>query len=196
MNSHIRPFRTLSSRIVWSCPWYRVRQDEIALPNGQTGVYNTVDKTDAVWVLPITSDGFVPMLWQYRYTVDEWCWEIPAGGVEPGQSPEEAARAELLQEVGGTAASLTYIGRYFLANGICSEVGHFFLAEGVVLSEADHEATEAMQVHLKSAAEVLAMARGHAISDGPSALAMFLCAERLEAWTKLRESDECPDQAR
>lgn len=177
-----RPFRTLRSEIAWECPWYRVRRDEITLPDGKPGVYNVIEKTDAVWVLPVTRAGLVPLLWQYRYTVDDWCWEIPAGGAKPGQTAEEAAREELREEVGGRAETLDYIGRFYLANGICNEVGHVFFAADVELGETAHEAAEVMEVHLKPAAEVLAMARRGDISDGPTALAVLLCADRLARW--------------
>ncbi|WP_374688294.1 NUDIX domain-containing protein [Promineifilum sp.] len=185
-----RPFKTLSSRIAWSCPWYRVRQDEIIMPDGRPGIYNTIEKSDAVWIVPVTTDGRLAMVYQYRYTIDEWCWEVPAGSVKPGQSPEEAAREELREEVGGEAETLTYVGRYYLANGICNEVGHIFLATGVTLGAAHHEPAEVMQVHLKPVAEALEMARTHQISDGPSALALLLCAEQLR-----RESTDFTDRA-
>ena len=174
-------FKTISQKIVWSCPWYSVRQDEILLPDGRPGVYNVVQKEAAVWVLPVTRDNQVVLIRSYRYTVDDWCWEIPAGSLQAGQNPAEAARSELAEEVGGRAQQLEYLGQSYMANGICDEIGHFFLATGVTLSEPDHEAAEVIEVHLKSIAEVLGMARANEISDAPSALVILLCAGRLEA---------------
>ena len=179
MTSDLRPFQTVSSRIAWSCPWYRVRQDDIITPDGRPGVYNVVEKDDAVWIVPVTAEGEVLMVYQYRYTIDEWCGEVPAGSVKPGQSAEEAARAELREEVGGLGGQLDYIGRFFLANGICNEVGHIFLATGVATGETHHEAAEVMHVHRVPVAKALAMARAGEITDGPSALALLLCADRL-----------------
>lgn len=173
------PFTTISSRVAWSCPWYQVRQDEIIMPNGEPGIYNVIEKGDAVWIVPLTKDGRIAMVNQFRYTVNDWCWEVPAGSVKPGQSLEETAREELREEVGGQADSLSYIGRFYLANGICNEVGHFFLATGVTLGKAQHEAAEVMDIHLISIDEALHMARTGQISDGPTALALLLCAERL-----------------
>jgi ADP-ribose pyrophosphatase len=179
--NHRRPFQTLSSAIVWSCPWYRVRQDAILTPDGRPGTYNTVEKSDAVWILPVTVDGRIPLLYHYRYTIDDWCWEIPAGSVENGRTLEETARLELLEEVGGVAQSLEYIAPYYLANGICNERGHFFLATGVALGAPAHEAAEVIEIHLHAIADVLAMTQAHQITDGPSALAILLCADRLRA---------------
>lgn len=178
MDERGRPFKTLSRRIAWSCPWYQVRQDEIVRPDGSTGIYNVIEKADAVWIVPITRDGQLVLIHQYRYTVDEWCWEVPAGSLKSGQSIEDAAQEELREEVGGEVGLLHYVGRFFMANGICSEVGHIFLATGVTLGETHHESAEVISVHMVSPAEAVDMARTGKISDGPTALAILLCATR------------------
>lgn len=178
------PFKTIATRIAWSCPWYRVRQDDIITPDGNPGTYNIIEKEDAVWIVPVTDDGYVVMVHQYRYTVDEWCWEIPAGGVKNGQTIEAAAHQELLEEVGGTTSRpVEYLGRFFLANGICNETGHIFLASGVEVGTPQHEPAEIMSVHLVPVTEALRMARSGEITDGPTALALLLCTERLAALT-------------
>jgi ADP-ribose pyrophosphatase len=176
-----KPFVTLSSAVAWSSPWYNVRQDKILLPNGVEGTYNVVQKNDAVWIVPVTPNGDIVLIHTYRYTVDDWCWEVPAGNIEEGQTPQEAAAVELAQEAGGVAKSWEYIGRFYPANGICNAVGHIFLARGVTLSNTAHEPAEVMTVHRVSRAEALAMARDGRISDGPSALALLLCAGKLDA---------------
>ncbi len=181
MTAEISPFKTVASRIAWSCPWYRVRQDEIITPDGRPILYNVIEKADAVWIVPITTQGQLAMVHQFRHTVGEWCLEVPAGSVKPGQTIEEAAREELCEEVGGAAESLDYIGRFFMANGICNEVGHVFLAAGVVLGDPRHESAEVMSIILKTPDEALHMAQTGKISDGPSALALLLCAGRLAA---------------
>jgi ADP-ribose pyrophosphatase len=179
MSTTEKPFRTVSSQIVWDCPWFRVRQDEIILPDGQSGSYNVIEKPDAVWIVPVTTDGRVVMIRQFRYTVDDHCWEVPAGSVKPDQSLEEAAREELREEVGGEADTLSYVGRFYPANGICNEMGHIFLALDITMGEPRHEAAEVIDIHLKPVADVLHMARSGQITDGPTALALLLCADKL-----------------
>jgi 8-oxo-dGTP pyrophosphatase MutT (NUDIX family) len=104
--------------------------------------------------------------------------EVPAGGLSPGLTPQEVARRELLEEVGGRAAELRYVGQFYTSNGISNEVAHVYLATGVELGETDHEPTELMEVHLVPSEEALRMAREGEIADGPSALALLWC-ERL-----------------
>lgn len=173
------PFQTISCRIVWSSKWYSVRQDTIILPDGQEGVYNVVQHPGAVWIIPVTSSGHIVLLYHYRYTVDDWCWEIPAGGLKPGLSLDETAVEELREEIGGTAQSIDYFGRFYTANGICNEVAHIYIAKGVSLGQTDHEPAEVMEIHTKPITEVLRMAHDNEISDGPTALALLLCESLL-----------------
>jgi 8-oxo-dGTP pyrophosphatase MutT (NUDIX family) len=175
-----KPFKTISSRIAWSCPWYSIRQDEIITLDGSAGVYNVVEKEAAVWIVPVTANGEIVLINHYRYTVDDWCWEVPAGSVKQGQTLEEAAREELREEIGGVEAHLDYIGQFYTADGICNEIGHIFLATQVVLGETKHEPAEIIEIHLKSISEGLTMAKSNQVSDGPSALAILLCANQLE----------------
>lgn len=178
-NSDQPPFQTIASEVVWSCPWYSIRQDEILLPNGHLGVYNVVQHPGAAWVIPVTKSGLIVLVYHYRYTVNDWCWEIPAGGIKPGFSLEETALAELKEEIGGTASAIEYVGGFYTANGICNEKAHIFLATGVSLGTPNHEPSEVMEIHLKPINEVLLMAHRNEISDGPTALALLLSEGRL-----------------
>lgn len=176
----MKPYETKSSRIVWSCHWYHIRQDEIVTPDGEPGIYNIVEHPGAVWIIPVTTAGEIVMIHTYRYTVDDWCYEIPAGGIKTGQSLEDAARTELLEEIGGTAATLDHVARFYTMNGIGTEEAHVFLATGVELTNSpQHESTEVMDIRPMPVTEVLRMAQANEISDGPSALALLLCAEKL-----------------
>ena len=174
-----KPYQTLSSRIAWSSPWYYIRQDEIITPDGRPGVYNVVEKAAAVWIVPVLADGRVVLIKNYRYTVDDWCLEVPAGSVKPGQTLAEAAQAELLEEIGGVAQELTHINHFYTANGISSEVGHIFLATGVALGQPHHEATEVMEIHPTPISTALHLARSLQMRDAPSALALLICESQL-----------------
>lgn len=178
------PFLTQGSQIVWSCPWFHVRQDEIILPDGSEGVFNIVQHPGAAWIIPVTADGKIVLLYHYRYTVDDWCWEVPAGGLMSGRTLEETAIEELEQEVGGKAADVSYVGRFYTANGICDEEAHIFLATGVTLGETYHEPAEVMEIHQLEISEVVSMARSGEISDGPTALAILLAEEQLLALSR------------
>ncbi|WP_420632149.1 NUDIX domain-containing protein [Candidatus Leptofilum sp.] len=177
-----KPFKTTSSQIVWSCPWYRVRQDGIITPNGRPGQYNVIESPTSVWIVPVTPAGEIALIYTYRYTVDAWGWEVPAGSIKPNQTELEAAVCELKEEVGGkTADDLVEIGRFNTANGICNELGVYYLATNVILGKPVHEAAEVIEVHTKPIGEVLHMAHSGQISDGNTVLALLLCADKLRS---------------
>lgn len=174
-----KPILSLGSRYIWRSQWYNLRQDRVRLPDGSDSTYTVVEHPGAVWIVPLTTDGQVVLVYQYRYAVDDWCWEVPAGGMQPGVAPEEMARRELLEEVGGEAERLRFVARFYTMNGIGSEVAQVYLATGVRLGTPQREAMEVMEVRLFPPQEALGMARRGEITDGPSALALLLCAEFL-----------------
>jgi 8-oxo-dGTP pyrophosphatase MutT (NUDIX family) len=180
MTNNISPYKTTASRIAWTCPWYRVRQDDIITPDGKPGVYNTIESPTSVWIVPVTAVGQIVLICTYRYTIDRWSWEVPAGAQEPGQTIEEAALAELKEEVGGTTSSLQQIGHFYTAPGISNEDGFYFLATNVTLGQPKHESTEVMEIHLKPIADVMQMVRDGTIVDGNSAVALMMAAPYLQ----------------
>lgn len=178
---HRKTYQTTNSQVVWSCPWYQVRQDEFITPDGQAGVYNVVEKNPAVWIVPVTVQKEILLIYNYRYTVRDWCWEIPAGSVLEGQTIMQAAQAELLEEVGGTSQTWQKVTEFYTANGICNEVSHLFLATAVNVSQPQHESTELIEIHPTPIPHALEMARTGQMTDGPSALALLLCEQRLHS---------------
>ena len=166
---------TLDSHYLWQSKWYNLRQDRLRTPGGHEFTYTIVDHPGAVWVVPVTTEGQIVLVWNYRHPVDEFCMEVPAGGLSPELAPEEVARRELLEEVGGRAAELRFVGQFYTSNGISNEVAYVYLATGVELGEAQREPTELMEMRLVPVEEALRMAREGEITDGPSALALLWC---------------------
>ena len=105
--------------------------------------------------------------------------EVSASGLSPDLTPEEVARRELLEEVGGRAAELRYIGQFYTSNGIFNEVAYVYLATGVELGQARREPTELMEICLVPVEEALRMAPEGGTSDGPSALDLLWCEAQL-----------------
>ncbi len=172
-------WKMLETRFLWKSKWYNLRQDRLRDRDGHEFTYTVVDHPGAVWVVPVTADGQVILVHQYRYTVDDWCYEVPAGGLSPDLDPEEAARRELREEVGGIAAEFRHVGQFYTSNGISNEVAYVYLATGVELGETHREPTELMEAHLVPVDEALRMARDGEITDGPSALALLWCEALL-----------------
>ena len=160
----------------------RLREDEVELEDGKKTQYAYLERDDAVIVVPVATSGEIVLLKQYRYPVDEWCLEVPAGGThDSGDAAlEEVARKELREEVGGTAKSLTYVTFFYSANAITNEKCHVFLAEGVELAKKPKtESSESIETQLVTVEKALELARSGAIKTAPCALALLLCEPLL-----------------
>jgi len=162
---------------------FRVRQDEVELEGGKKIQYAYIARAEAVIIVPVTADGEMVLLKQYRYPVDEWCLEVPAGGMhdEPDASPEEVARKELEEEVGAKAKSFTLIGEFYSTSSLTDEKCHVFLAEGVELTKKQETGeSETIQVQLVPIEKAVELARTGAIKTGPCALAILMCEPQLQ----------------
>lgn len=167
------PWKTVASSPVYDNPWISVREDKVTRPDGGPGIYGVVNfKNIATGVLPI-EDGHVYLVGQYRYPLEEYSWEIPAGGCPQGEEPLVAARRELREETGLEAKSWRPLGGAYLSNSITDEYAVWFLATGLVPGQQQPEGTEALEVRRLPLDEVLAMALDGRISDALSLLAIL-----------------------
>lgn len=174
------PWQTLSTRQVYDNPWIRVREDQVIRPDGAPGIYGVVDfKNTAIGIVPVDDEGYTWLVGQYRYTLDEYTWEIPAGGCPPGQTPLETAARELQEEVGLAASQWTSLGAVQTSNSCTSERGEIFLAEGLTLGESSPEGTEVLQIWRLPLQKALDMAADGTIADAPSVIGLWRAARTL-----------------
>lgn len=181
-NGETAGWKLLGSKTRFENNICRLREDEVELEGGKKMEYAYIERDEAVIIVPVTPAGEVVLLKQYRYPVDEWCLEVPAGGTHDtgSESLEEVARKELREEVGGTAKSLTYVDFFYSANSMSDEKCHVFLALGVELKKKPNtEASESIQIQLLVAEKAVELARSGAIKTGPCALALLLCEPLL-----------------
>lgn len=174
------PIKTLSSQITWSSPYYHIHTDQIEYPDGRTGIYHVLELADSVFIVPVLEDGRIVLIRNYRYTLGQWVWEVPAGGIKAGQSALEAAQMELAEEVGGTAQAWRFLCKASAMNGIGHHHAHFFLATGVQLGDTHHEATEIMEVVLMEKEAVYQLVHGGQMNDAISMTALLLAQRYLD----------------
>ncbi|MEL6498106.1 MAG: NUDIX hydrolase [Planctomycetota bacterium] len=172
-------------QLLFDSKWFRLHRDTLRVPpGGQSIDYHYVIHPGSVVVAPITSAGEVILIESYRYPIDRWCWELPAGRLEPSVPPEVVARTELQEEIGATCRDLEHLTTLQIANGFADCPTHFFLATGIMLeNESDREPGE----HIRSIEALSiddALARLTAESqDGDSALGLLLATRAMKAAT-------------
>lgn len=173
---HRNPWQTKGHRAIYENPWISVREDQVVRPNGSEGIYGVVSmRNKAVGVVPLHQDGTVTLVGQWRYTMEEYSWEIPEGGCPQNEEPIECARRELQEETGLIAASIVPLGgEVHLSNSVTDERGYLFLATGLTQSEATPEETEELQVRRVPLGEAVEMVVRGQINDGLSVMALLL----------------------
>lgn len=175
----------LSRRTAYQGSFLRLVAEEVRLPNGRVAELEVVRHPGAAAVVPLLPGGEVALLRQYRHAVGRWLLEVPAGKLDPGESPQACARRELTEETGLTAGSLVDLGRIWPSPGFTDEAIHLFLAR---VEETDGAAgrqsldrDEVLTVERLPLEQAVILAAGGEISDGKTACALLRAAHHLRA---------------
>ncbi len=140
----------INSEYLFRRPWLTVRHDQVRLPDGRINPeFYVLEYPDWVNVIAITEDGMFVLERQYRHGLGKTCYEIPAGVIEKGETPLEAAKRELQEETGYGEGEWETL---MTVSGNCSTTSnltHCFLAKGVKKISGQHlDATEDISVCL------------------------------------------------
>jgi len=148
--------------------------EEVRLPNGRTVQLEILRHPGASAVVPLLEDGQVVLIRQYRHAAGGMIYEIPAGRLDPGESPLECARRELAEEVGQEAAQWERLGAIWTTPGFTDEKIHFFLARHLTPVGQSLEYDEVIEVVKRPLEEAIAMVRRGEIEDGKTICALML----------------------
>jgi ADP-ribose pyrophosphatase len=141
------PWKTLKKKLIYSNPWIKLEEHDVITPAGTQSIYGKVlFQNKAVAIIPIDSALNTWLIGQYRYTLDEYSWEIPMGGGPIGTDVLESAQRELKEETGLSAAKWTEIMRIHPSNSVSDEEGFVFLAEDLTSGETEFEDTEKLEI--------------------------------------------------
>jgi ADP-ribose pyrophosphatase len=172
--------KTLSTEHVFRGRAVALRVDTVEKPGGVKTTREVVEHSDCIAVVAVDQDGKILLVRQYRKPVEEELLEIPAGGIELGETPAEAVCRELQEEIGYFPNNLEDLGGFYSAPGYCTEYLHLFLATELTPSRLEAEDTHAIQVVRVSPNKVLGLINSGEICDAKSVagLLRFLWRER------------------
>ena len=181
MELYENPWQTQSRREVYDNPWIKVHEDQVITPRGGQGIYGWAHfKNKAIGIVPVDEQRNTWLVGQYRYTLDEYSWEIPMGGGPNEQDPLESARRELKEETGLTAEKWQQIMRIHTSNSVTNEEGFIFLAQQLTPGETAFDETEELRIRKLPLADALAMVLDSQITDAISISGIFRVARMFD----------------
>jgi len=168
----------LDTRRVYTGKVVRLDVDTVRFPDGSTGDLELIRHPGAAAVVPCASDpaGGDPsilMIRQFRHAAGGLLWEIPAGTLAPGETPEACAHRELQEETGVVAERVERLTSIYTTPGFTDEVIRLFWAQGLTMGEAARERDEFIEVVPQPLSQVLAGIRGGEIRDAKTVVAIL-----------------------
>ena len=170
-------WETLEQEVAYSCPGFDVVNETVQLPDGTETDFDYLSEPPSVAIVPVTPDGEIVLIEEWRQAVSRVNWGLPAGGVEPDDEDLEAtARRELTEETGYEAETLEQLVTVEPANGIADAVLHFFLARGCrPTGEQQLDHNESIRVTTSPLEELLDAIRDGDVRDGRTVLGLSYC---------------------
>lgn len=152
---------------------------EVRLPGGAVTKLEIVHHPGAAAVVPLHDDGSVTLVYQYRHAAGGYLYEIPAGLLEEGESPEACAGRELTEEAGLHAGDLIPLTAYHTTPGFSDEVIHLFVATCLTDGTQALEEDEVIEVTRMPLGEALERIHSGQITDGKTIISLLMVADRM-----------------
>jgi len=161
-------------RAIYESEWIRLVLTDVEIPEGERFEHHVVRMPQqAAGAVVFDPERGVLLLWRHRFVTDTWGWEIPAGRIDVGETPAEAAARETLEETGWRPGALQPLVRYQPHNGLSDQVFHIFLADGATRVGAPTDPGEAERVEWVPVDRVRRLAKTEEILDGLSLTAVL-----------------------
>jgi len=136
--------------VVYKGRVFSVEVAQVTLPNDREVTVDVVRHPRSVVLIPIPEAGHVILIRQYRYAVNQWLWELPAGSVDEGEEPEAAARRECHEEIGQVPTTVVRLASLFPTPGFCDEEMIFYRLSGLSTATEKAHADEDEDIEPKT----------------------------------------------
>ena len=161
-------------RVIYDSPWLRLALTDIEIPGGPRFEHHVVRATAHAAGTVITDpERGVLLLWRHRFTTDTWGWEVPAGRIDEGETPEIAAAREAYEETGWRPGPVSPLFSYNPYNGVSDAVFHIFAATDAVYVSDPPDASESERIEWVSWAKLRTEITAGRVLDGLSLTALL-----------------------
>jgi len=160
-------------RAVYESPWVSLTLVDVEVPGGERFEHHVVRMPGEASGVVVRDQHRVLLIHRHRFITDTWGWEIPAGRVEAGEDPVEAAARETLEETGWRPGTLTKLFSYFPANGLLDQRFNVYLAAGAARVGEPEDLSEADRVEWLAIDDLPGMIQRGEIQDGYSLTALL-----------------------
>jgi ADP-ribose pyrophosphatase len=166
----------LSTTRIFDGKVFDVDRDTARMPNGRELTIDVIRHPPSAIIVPVPEPGKVILIRQYRYAVNRWLWELPAGSVDEGETPEQAARRECHEEIGQVPDTVVRLGAMFPTPGYCDEEMIFFRVSGLnePAEAAELDEDEDIEVRVFTLKEAREMVRSGEIVDMKTVIGLGL----------------------
>jgi ADP-ribose pyrophosphatase len=136
MSDTNRPIVAREIRKIYAGRIFTVQIESVPLPKGGELQAEIIRHPGSVVIIPITDEGEIVLVRQYRHAIGRWIWELPAGSLKPGEDARKAAIRECHEEIGLIPAQVEGLGAFYPTPGYCDEEMHFYRATGLRAPES------------------------------------------------------------
>ena len=166
--------KTINSTRVYNGNIIHVKLETVVLPNGRQALREIVDHKGAVAIVPITNEGNIVLVRQYRQAARKIMIEIPAGKLSSKEDPDDCAKRELLEETGFITREIYKVSSFFTTPGFSNEIIHIYIAKGLTMEKQQPDEDEFLDVKIYTPEEIRALIKDNTICDGKTILGLAL----------------------
>ena len=169
--------KTLSSRVIYEGRVLKLRVDNVRTADGRESTREIVEHSDCIAIVPVDADGNILLVSQYRKAVEKELLEIPAGGIEPDETPDDAVRREMREETGYLPRRIQRLGGFYSAPGYSSEYLYLYLATDLVSSPLHAEDTDEITLVRQPISQIPELIAAGKLADSKSLAGLLLFLE-------------------
>jgi ADP-ribose pyrophosphatase len=174
------PWKKLSGKNIYNNPWISLDEDQVINPGGGKSIYGKVHfKNYAIGIVPLDENLNTWLVGQWRYSLNEYSWEIPMGGGPLEEDILASAKRELKEETGLSANKWKEVLKIHTSNSVTDEIGFAFLAQDLTQGETAFEETEDLEIRKLPLKEALDMVMKDEITDSISMAAILKVSRML-----------------